>query len=441
MSGMRMGFLPVRHAHLVQPAIDGGDDAYAIMLDVMHTIPGLEVVELSQSDIDAANLQPSLQPNLPPAVAAPLAEELSRRGIADAIVEHFELNSAVRLIVEPPLDPAMTEAWSLTVDYSRNYLGFRASGSMATLIEPARSSEVENLETIVSGFARRAFTQMYPDAGLAAFEPVIMDPRQTDTERLKALIAINQVARAPLAELSEPARDAAIELARASEDPSIRRQLWSYLGATGHPAYARPLVDAMLYDPATEVRLEAADTLLRYVDEPEVVAILEGVASGDPSPEVRLQARWTLSPGNERQAIVEAALLDTGLTEDQRMAPLALARDAGTSFARMDTDLLYEMRLSEAASAAVAEIARASTDPELRHAAIVELGRNADAEFLELARAETDAAIRRGIMIDLLSSQHNFRVREMLRADLETGPNDDVRSMIDQLFFPNGPDE
>jgi hypothetical protein len=29
----------------------------------------------------------------------------------------------------------------------------------------------------------------------------------------------------------------------------------------------------------------------------------------------------------------------------------------------------------------------------------------------------------------------------MLRADLETGPNDDVRSMIDQLFFPNGPDE
>ena len=87
----------------------------------------------------------------------------------------------------------------------------------------------------------------------------------------------------------------AIRIGTTSADASIRADIWRQADANAKsPLLMRPMIQAVLYDDAPEVREEAAETLANYRDDPAVAAALEQAAQNDAEEDVRRQAESSL---------------------------------------------------------------------------------------------------------------------------------------------------
>jgi HEAT repeat protein len=215
--------------------------------------------------------------------------------------------------------------------------------------------------------------------------------------------------------------DGLVGFARTATDPSVRAQVWTMIGGSGHPAAAQPLTEALLYETDASVRTAAADELDRYWPELAVQIALEMAAQRDPSPEVRERSRWSLLYPEERLDDIHSTLGNTSLPPEQRVRALRLARTEGLSPAGDPGHMGY-LDLDADALTALAEIAVQSEDPETIDIALTELGRRGDARLVALWHEQADPALRRRMASTLgnyLDVEQNREMYERL-FDVET---------------------
>lgn len=79
-----------------------------------------------------------------------------------------------------------------------------------------------------------------------------------------------------------------------SEDAATRADVWRQAHSEPHPLLRQPLLTALVADPDADVRDEAAETLDRYRDDPDVIRALEAAAAQDESAGVRARALRSL---------------------------------------------------------------------------------------------------------------------------------------------------
>jgi hypothetical protein len=181
----------------------------------------------------------------------------------------------------------------------------------------------------VEGFARETVEQLRKtlfepdDALIGELQTVVLDPAAAMDERVKALSELQVVA-------NRSGRDgrvghlvpAVVDMADRATDSGRRAQIWRLMRGANDAGLIRPLLDALLYDGAEIVRLEAARALESFAADPTVHAALEQAGGFDASAEVRKQAKWSsLSEGGRRDYIA-AALRDTRLSAAERVEPL-----------------------------------------------------------------------------------------------------------------------
>lgn len=302
----------------------------------------------------------------------------------------------------------------------------------------------------IAQIGERIYVHLFPEAGLPQREATMADTRLSDAERIRALeLFLVDGLRPMLAnrdgsvEFSTPSPtgiDIAIELGRTAADPATRERVWDLLAQSRDTFVGQALADAVLYDGEASVRAAAADALLGFRADPVVRAVLESAARDDASTAVRLQARWTLLTGEERPAFVNASLLDTSLSPEQRMAPLIVARaPRPTSF--------YEAPAIEAdvpvpggpALNAIVGIVDASDDPATRVAGLLELGSAAHPSFLAALQRETDVETRRRVVSRLFRFRDDPAVMSLIKQIRAIETDEDIRRSIDLRLSPPPP--
>ncbi len=177
-----------------------------------------------------------------------------------------------------------------------------------------------------------------------------LDTSLSDSERVQAL---GWLRYADDNARSGAVAAAAVEMAMKSDHA---RQIWEYLKGVGDPYLIQPLLESLAYDSSPDVRREAAKTLEDFIDEPGVREALEYAIAHDESQVVRDRAHFTLASEQERQAIITGIVLNTSLTDRERMAPLWEQR-----FANGD-----KLVLSDEAITALVDMAVSSDDPQTR---------------------------------------------------------------------------
>lgn len=109
----------------------------------------------------------------------------------------------------------------------------------------------------------------------------------------------------------------------------LRARVWTTLGRVTLPALVAPLVESLRADPDRDVRLAALTNLeANFLADPAVRGALEAIDRGEPDAVVRAAARWALHGEGQWRSDVLAALQDTGLPYEARVAPLAVRAPA-----------------------------------------------------------------------------------------------------------------
>lgn len=85
-----------------------------------------------------------------------------------------------------------------------------------------------------------------------------------------------------------------IRTAREASDEEVREEILKQLSGLTEPALLPFLVECLAGDFSPDVRSEACEALYSYLPDAEARAALQGAADGDPSEEVRREARWYL---------------------------------------------------------------------------------------------------------------------------------------------------
>jgi hypothetical protein len=214
-----------------------------------------------------------------------------------------------------------SNVWSFVVN-ARS----RSSGALSTSL----GSEI-GVPMDPSAFVKQLIetlqAEVFPvdEKSLAAVTANVLDRRLSVDEWLAELNRLKQMTgRAGNTRLSDDVALAIVDMGSRISDP---RQLISYLQALEgleNAVLVQPLGQALRNGESENIRLEAAILLANFRQDPMARAALDGAANADPSPAVRLSARWAaLDEAGQRNLIV-TSLLDTRLTDAERIEPLLL---------------------------------------------------------------------------------------------------------------------
>jgi hypothetical protein len=319
-------------------------------------------------------------------------------------------------------------------------------GSTGTGIESGGDNPADALsqvESVATNLARRAYAELFPDTGDALIEAVIMDFARSDDERLNALRSqllqpswLIPEGSTQLARISPAALEAAIELGRSAASADTRMRVWELLGQTGDPILTQSLTDALLYDADDRVRAVATDYLVAFRADPAVRAVLESVAADATSPDLLLRARWSALDDAARVSYVNATLLDPGLSPEQQMAPVILARTGRLGTSGSDRRNAEIPALEGDALDAVARITPNLHDQAIRRAALFELGYAGHPDFVSLMFDGTDASLRRSVVIALSNRRETPGVSERIDQVLEAEPDTEARQTMEDFLSP-----
>jgi HEAT repeat protein len=191
-----------------------------------------------------------------------------------------------------------------------------------------------------------------------------------------------------------------------SPDAFARRAAWSHLRQVDDPYVIQPLLYSIANDPDESVRMSAARTLIRFIDEPGVRESLRSAAEADPFPHSPDDCcAWTFAQAAERIAVpaedlvdwARGKLLDEDLPPSARLLPIARLNSAPVN--SVDARPLGLRELGGDAPATVFAIGSSATNPALRSLAWDVLGDDgADPAFaatlLEDLRNHADNDVR-----------------------------------------------
>ena len=97
-----------------------------------------------------------------------------------------------------------------------------------------------------------------------------------------------------------------LELARTTQDPVVKADVWRQMSGCTDPALRYPLLESAANDTGNKVREEAIETLSDFLPDPEVEAQLRHIMENDPDRGVRREAeksleRWKRRDGHRQQ--------------------------------------------------------------------------------------------------------------------------------------------
>ena len=240
--------------------------------------------------------------------------------VAGAMVEPEPLAYDVVLEATAP-SHAGSNVWTFAVharSRSGGALSTSVGGEIGTLVDPS-----DFIERLIATLQAEIFP--VDEAVLAALTQKVLDTRLPLDEWLSELNQLKQMTgRAGNTRLSDDVARAIVDMGARITDP---RQLSSYIQALeglDNAVLVQPLGHALRNSENEAIRLEAAMQMARFRQDPAVRAALEAAANADPSPDVRLNARWAALDEAGHRNLIVTTLLDTRLTDSERIEPLLL---------------------------------------------------------------------------------------------------------------------
>jgi TolB-like protein/HEAT repeat protein len=157
-------------------------------------------------------------------------------------------------------------------------------------LDYARTNDSEKM-------VRRAanFSMLSPSERLTNLKETVLDPTESDWDRMAALNQLRPSFPEDEAHHEELV-NAAMKLAKNSRDSRVRQGVWANLSKTNEPVIVAALIAALKEDPSERVREGVAMSLsFRLIDEPGVREAIEDAKANDASPLVRKRAEETLA--------------------------------------------------------------------------------------------------------------------------------------------------
>ena len=281
----------------------------------------------------------------------------------------------------------------------------------------------------------------------------VQDFRLSPMERLQALEELREIRQRTGAEVwNDNVTRAVVELVSAARQPAERQRLWQAVRGAKREQLVRPLLDAFLYDADDDVRLEAARTLAGdYIEDTSVRAAFEQAAYTDHSAAIRLEANWAVRDTAARKRYIRDTLVDTRLSDDERVAPLlhalnveavALAQEymdaaaAGREQSVLGISSDYADAIDDGAAEALVGILRRVDDEPRTLTLVLQLARIAHPSLirfhLETLRDAADERARASAAMALGPRLNEPGVRASLEHALASDPSPRVREAAAQ---------
>lgn len=256
------------------------------------------------------------------------------------------------------------------------------------------------------------------DAVEEVVRPIVLDNTRTDQERLHALselapprFGVGEVLHYPDdgAVLGGQVAIAAGNIAKNSDVPAVRQEIWQTMTGVSDAVILPPLLSALANDPEPSVRMAAAQALSTHVNEPGVREALDTARKADGDPDVRATAQDVLTaPGNLFDDH-RATFMDTSLPPLKRLGGLsALMVIHGVNPIPVDGELLD----------AIAEYASTSPDAWTRVSAWQHYTKLMDSDAIgPLATAlefDESAAVRERVVMELNNFTSYPGITEMI---------------------------
>ena len=235
----------------------------------------------------------------------------------------------------------------------------------ATMLSDAVSRIAEGIEERISPKPKSDWERTIAEA-----QAIVLDSTRSDRERLEALAKLSPPRNMPAESgrryaevewwgsdaLSGSVAVAAGQLAINADDPMVRMGVWDRMAGVRNPYLIQPLLHALSSDGDARVRVEAAKTLVDFIDQPGVRDALNDARSGDAAESVREAAHFSLLSPAEQQDELRAVVLNTSLTDDERYRALARLRFEYENSDAIDRSVVVAMT----------EVARSSDRVRLR---------------------------------------------------------------------------
>jgi hypothetical protein len=373
--GFTVAVSPLVHVTEHPGVVAGTEAIYLAMLDELRAIPGLTLIEPDSTialEIGGPVWQPAIvaasSGSPPDAVTREeIATELDAAGnrivfelepvfsfpAADEIVSVIDVaiaggvTKSVRIDVPTPFATDATgndsgydyllNVTSFGIDdpatgtpgsFNFSITGSAAGGAGGIINFGVSASLYESHDP--SQMAKQAVAQLRkllfePDASaVEALQATILDRTAPADARVRALSELRMIAmRSGTDGRVSEIVPAVIDLALNSTTAGQRAWIWELVRGSRDTRLVAPLVESLLYDADAMVRLEAASTLVTFPDDPTAIAALEQAGRFDASPDVGTFASWASMTESEQRNHVAAALLDTSLSDAERIAPLS----------------------------------------------------------------------------------------------------------------------
>ena len=212
--------------------------------------------------------------------------------------------------------------------------------------------------------------------------------------------------------------EAALALAASSDDPKTRQNVWITLMEVDDPVLIQPLLRTLAYDSSPAVRREAAAQLARFSDSPSVRESLQYAESNDADAAVRNTASVSKLSEDERLARRRDRFFDPELPATERMMELNIGF--------VDARKGPRLAMDDAIARELLDIAQDTSDREARGLALTVLyyGKAIDRELaldpelrhplMRLLREDPDPSIRGGAALALNQFVDQPDVREAL---------------------------
>jgi hypothetical protein len=221
-------------------------------------------------------------------------------------------------------NPGPGSAWQFQVSgLSRGGMTFSAVVGTST-DGPVVSGEL--LEPVISGLQ----DQLFPvdETTLAAIEQRVLDTRLPPVDRMREFGRLTRMSeRSGSVQISDAAALAGVEIVMSVDNDWERETLLASLRGVDNAVVVQPLSNILRNDNNEATRLQAALALTAFDQDPLARAALETAANIDPSAEVRQNARWGLLDTAGRRNLIIATLLDTRLSDAERLEPLLFEPD------------------------------------------------------------------------------------------------------------------
>lgn len=276
---------------------------------------------------------------------------------------------------------------------------------------------------------------------IAEAQATFLNTSLSEEERLRALYRTSASAGAlPEAVFSQAVIAALVQIMTTSAEVQHRRDAVLSLADFNDASLIDPLLYALNYDAETAVRSVAASTLHEYLDEPRVRDALRRIVADDPDDDPSViccefnlgqVARRALASDDELRALSLQQLMNTELTDSERLQPLFNYPDG--------RDVVFADKLDKAQSDAAFSIGRDSGDSAVRSQVwrSLALGARNPAylpTLLDDLAAHGDEEVRHSAAQALAQYADDTDVRAALERALETDSCDCLHSILEPVL-------